>query len=123
MDYLVQITAVDARGVDTMTMTHSIEPRSPFMHPKLIKFALNLPWHLRQGKPLLKQKFLHKWPSDLLLPKQGFTGHCNDSLPWMGVNVPACLDRSEQWKQIQLATFLKYCGIDSSQSIDQTTQE
>jgi asparagine synthetase B (glutamine-hydrolysing) len=123
MDYLVQITAVDARGVDTMTMAHSIEPRSPFMHPKIIKFALNLPWHLRQDKPLLKQKFLRKWPKEFLLPKQGFTGHCNDSLPWMRVNVPASLDRSAQWKQIQSATFLKYCGIDSSQSGNQTIQE
>jgi len=123
MDYLVQITAVDARGVDTMTMAHGIEPRSPFMHPKIIKFALNLPWHLRQGKPLLQNKFLQKWPKDLLLPKQGFTGHCNDSLPWMGVNVPASTDRSAQWKQIQAATFLQYCGIDSSQSNDQTIQE
>ena len=106
-----------------MTMAHGIEPRSPFMHPKLVKFALNLPWPLRQGKPLLQKKFLQKWPKDLLLPKQGFAGHCNDSLPWMRVNVPPCVDRSAQWKQIQSATFLKYCGIDSSQSRDQTIQE
>ena len=122
MDYLVQITAVDARGVDTMTMAHSIEPRSPFMHPKIIKFAFNLPWPLRQGKPLLQNKFLRKWSKDLLLPKQGFAGHCNDSLPWLGVNVPASSDRSAQWKQIQSATFLQYCGIDSNQSTDQTIQ-
>jgi hypothetical protein len=123
MDYLVQITAVDARGVDTMTMAHSIEPRSPFMHPKIVKFALNLPWPLRQGKPLLQNRFLRKWSKDLLLPKQGFAGHCNDSLPWMGVNVPASLDRSAQWKQIQSVTFLQYCDIDSNQPTHQTIQE
>jgi asparagine synthetase B (glutamine-hydrolysing) len=115
MDYLVQITAVDARGVDSMTMAHGIEPRSPFMHPKLIKFALNLPWYLRQGKPLLRNQFLKKWSTELLLPKQGFTGHCNDSLPWMGVDVVESSNRSAQWKQIQSATFSKYCGIDSNQ--------
>jgi len=123
MDYLVQITAVDARGVDSMTMAHGIEPRSPFMHPKLIKFALNLPWSLRQGKPLLQTRFLKKWSKELLLPKQGFAGHCNDSLPWLEVAVPASADRSAQWKQIQSTTFLQYCGIDSSQLHNQTTQE
>lgn len=115
MDYITQVSAVDARGVDAMTQAHGVEPRSPFMHPKIIKFALNLPWRLRQGKPLLRRKFLRTYSPDLLLPKQGFAGHCNDSLPWLDICVAPNADRHQQWKAIQRISFLKYCGIDSSQ--------
>jgi len=115
MDYVIQVSAVDARGVDAMTQAHGVEPRSPFLHPKIIKFALNLPWRLRLGKPLLRHRFLRHWTQELLLPKQGFAGHCNDSLPWLDIAVPASKDRAKQWQQIQQASFVRYCGSDSSQ--------
>lgn len=120
MDYITQVSAVDARGVDAMTQAHGVEPRSPFMHPKIIKFALNLPWRLRQGKPLLRERFLRTYSPDLLLPKQGFAGHCNDSLPWLDIAVPPGSDRHQQWKDIQRISFVKYCGTGSSQWPDQT---
>jgi len=115
MDYSIQVSAVDARGVDSMTQAHGVEPRSPFMHPKIIKFALNLPWRLRLGKPLLRSRFLRHWSSDLLLPKQGFAGHCNDSLPWLDIAISADTNRAQQWQQIQQASFQRYCGTGSSQ--------
>jgi asparagine synthetase B (glutamine-hydrolysing) len=70
MDYITMISSVDLRGVDAMTQAHGVEPRSPFVHPNIIKFAINLPWKFKLGKPFIKQMFLEKWPQDFVLPKQ-----------------------------------------------------
>jgi asparagine synthetase B (glutamine-hydrolysing) len=105
MDYLTQICAVDMRGVDTLTMAHGIEPRSPFCHPNIIKFALNLPWHLRLGKPLVRRLFLQRWTEDLIAPKQGFAGHCNDSAQYLGTTADASKPRQEDWKRINQEAF------------------
>lgn len=105
MDYLTQVGAVDMRGVDTLTMAHGIEPRSPFCHPNIVKFALNLPWHLRVGKQLIRRLFLQRWSQKLILPKQGFTGFCNDAYAYLGIDIPRHADRSQDWKNIVQATF------------------
>lgn len=105
MDYLIQCSAVDLRGVDITTQSFGIEPRSPFTHPAMIKFALNLPYEYRQGKPLLKRLFLETWSKDLLLPKQGFSGHCNDSYPYLGIDIPRSNDRMLDWKNINREVF------------------
>jgi len=105
MDYLTQIGAVDMRGVDTLTMAHGIEPRSPFCHPNIIKFALNLPWDLRVGKQLIRRLFLQRWSEELILPKQGFTGYCNDAYAYLGIDIPRDPDRAQDWKNIVQATF------------------
>lgn len=120
MDYLTQICAVDMRGVDTLTMAHGIEPRSPFCHPNIIKFALSLPWHLRLGKLMVKRLFKQRWSEDLILPKQGFTGHCNDSFEYLGVQCTRSQDRMEDWKHINQAAFIKYCASGPSQFLEQT---
>lgn len=120
MDYLTQISAVDMRGVDHCTMAHSIEPRSPFCHPRMIKFALNLPWHYRvaeHSKPLIRAQFLRTWKPELVLPKQGFVGHCNDSYPWLGIDIPRHTDRMQDWKNISQAVFKQWARPQS-----QTTQ-
>ena len=116
MDYLTQVCAVDMRGVDTLTMAHGIEPRSPFCHPNIIKFALNLPWEFRIGKQLIRRLFLQRWEENLVLPKQGFTGYCNDAYPYLGVDILRHASRDQDWKNIVQATF-------ASQFADQTTRE
>jgi asparagine synthetase B (glutamine-hydrolysing) len=110
MDYLTMVSAVDLRGVDAMTQAHGVEPRSPFVHPDIIKFAINLPWKFRLGKPFIKRMFLESWPQDLVLPKQGFAGHCNDSYPWLGINIPRDSDREQDWKNINRAAFVQLVG-------------
>lgn len=115
MDYLTQIGAVDMRGVDTLTMAHGIEPRSPFCHTNIIKFALNLPWDLRVGKQLIRRLFLQRWGEELILPKQGFTGYCNDAYDYLGIDIPRDPDRAQDWKNIVQATF-------ANQFADQTIQ-
>ena len=105
MDYLTQICAVDMRGVDTLTMAHGIEPRSPFCHPNIIKFALNMPWHLRLGKPMVRRLFLQRWPATMIEPKQGFAGHCNDSAEYLGVVCNPAVDRMTDWKRINQEVF------------------
>jgi asparagine synthetase B (glutamine-hydrolysing) len=109
MDYLTQVSAVDMRGVDSMSMWHGVEPRSPFVHPEIIRFALNLPWHLRIGKPLIKKLFLERWSPAEIWPKQGFAGHCNDSSPWLDVK-PGPGDRAQQWKTINRLAWQKYAS-------------
>jgi asparagine synthase (glutamine-hydrolysing) len=113
MDYFTQVVAVDMRGVDSCTMAHGIEPRSPFVHPSMIKFALNLPWHYRVGttaKPIIQQQFLKTWSADLIYPKQGFTGHCNDSYNWLDIDITRSQDRMQDWKNISQAGFTRWCN-------------
>jgi asparagine synthetase B (glutamine-hydrolysing) len=119
-DYVTQCCAVDLRGIDLVSMAHGVEPRSPFVNPAMIKFALNLPVEYKQGKPLLKRLFLETWPQELLLPKQGFAGHCNDSYPWLGIDIARVQDRDQDWKNILTASFLR---SQTKQLPDQTTPQ
>jgi asparagine synthetase B (glutamine-hydrolysing) len=117
MDYVTQISAVDLRGVDTCTSAHGVESRSPFVHPAIIKFALNLPFEYKIGtvlKPIIQYQFLDTWGKELLFPKQGFSGHCNDSYSWLDIEVPRVDDRHQDWRNIVLAGFTRWCGIDPS---------
>lgn len=109
MDYVTQLGAVDLRGIDVCTSAHGIEPRSPFVHPKIIKFALSLPMSLRRGKPLIRKQFLSHWPNAVIEPKKGFTGHCNDSLPWMPFTVPD-VPRDQQWQLMIKTGFTHFAN-------------
>jgi hypothetical protein len=57
---------------------------------------------------LIRKKFLERWPEDLVLPKMGFAGHANDSLPWLGVEIDSTGDRHRDWQQIAQKTFYKH---------------
>lgn len=63
--------------LDRMAMANSLEGRSPFLEPRLARFALSLPEPLRvrggQGKYLLR-KVAQRWlpPRAVAKPKQGF---------------------------------------------------
>jgi hypothetical protein len=85
-----------------------IETRNPFLAKPIMQFALNLPHDFKIGsesKPLIRRLFLERWSHDLILPKKGFTGHANDSLPWLGLEIQSTNDRLLDWKQIAKKGF------------------
>jgi len=108
MDYIHQVIGCDAQGVDMISGAWGIETRNPFLAKPIIKFALNLPHDFKIGsesKPLIRQLFLERWSQDLILPKKGFTGHANDSLPWLGIDIDSIGDRLLDWRQIAQKVF------------------
>jgi asparagine synthetase B (glutamine-hydrolysing) len=118
-DYLYQIVGCDARGIDVIAGAWGIEARNPFLAKPVMQLALNLPFEFRVGatpKPLIRRLFLERWTEKDILPKKGFTGHCNDSLPWLNVETTPTGDRDQDWRQIVLKSFY----IDSNQPNEQT---
>jgi asparagine synthetase B (glutamine-hydrolysing) len=107
-DYWCQIVGSDAPGTDRIGGSHGIETRKPFQLKSVMQFALNLPWEFKVNtvtKPLIRRKFLERWPEHMILPKMGFAGHANDSLPWLGVDIDSTGDRHSDWQQIAQKTF------------------
>jgi len=107
-DYWCQIVGSDAPGADRIGGAHGIETRKPFQLKSVMQFALNLPWELKVNtvtKPLIRKKFLERWPEHMILPKMGFAGHANDSLPWLGVTINSTGNRHFDWQQIAQKTF------------------
>ena len=118
-DYLYQIAGCDARGVDVIAGAWGIEPRSPFLAAPIMKLALSLPFEYKVGvtpKPLIRRMFLERWKKKDIMPKKGFTGHCNDSLPWLNVEIESTGDRNQDWRQVVLKSFY------NSQSITRSNQ-
>ena len=108
MDYWHQVTGVDARGIDLIAGAWGIEPRNPFLAKPVIQLALNLPFEFKVNtvsKPLIRRTFLERWDESLILPKKGFTGHANDSLPYMNCKFDSTGDRMEDWKIIAQKSF------------------
>ena len=120
-DYLYQIAGCDARGVDTVGGAWGIESRSPFLARPVMQLALSLPFEYKVGlvpKPLIRKLFLERWAEQNILPKKGFSGHCNDSLPWLGVSIDATGNRDQDWQQILTKSFYNW----PNQLVDQTIQ-
>ena len=114
MDYWYQIAGCDARGIDVASGAWGIESRNPFLAAPVIKLALNLPFEFKVGatpKPLIRRMFLERWKEKDILPKKGFTGHCNDALPWLELDMMPTGDRDKDWKEIVVKSFY----TDSSQ--------
>ena len=108
MDYFYQIAGCDQRGVDLIAGQWGIESRNPFLAAPVIKFALNLPIEYKMGavpKPLIRNLYLQRWDTTQVLPKKGFSGHCNDSLPWINVDITASGDRDRDWRRVVLDSF------------------
>lgn len=108
MDYWYQVIGCDAPGLDRIGGSWGIETRNPFLSRRIMEFALNLPWEYKVNtttKPILRQRFLRDWSKEYVLPKQGFAGHANDALPWLGVNITPTGNRHNDWKQIARRTF------------------
>jgi asparagine synthetase B (glutamine-hydrolysing) len=108
MDYWYQVIGCDAPGLDRIGGAWGIETRNPFLSRRIMEFALNLPWQYKVNtttKPILRQKYLQYYPEESMLPKQGFAGHANDALPWLGVDIVPTGNRYDDWKQIARRTF------------------
>ena len=123
LDYIYQIMACDSQGLDRAAGAWSREPRSPFMHPLIVKFALGLPWHLRvseETKPVLKKYWRRFFPENALWPKQGFAGHANDSAPWLGIDIVNTGDRVRDWQT--MSTDLFYHTATNQQVLRTTAQ-
>ena len=111
MDYLHQVVGCDAQGIDAIAGAWGIETRNPFLAKPVIHFALNLNHHFKVSnisKPLIRRLFLERWREELILPKKGFTGHCNDSLPWLGIDIKTIGNRAQDWKTIVQTSFYNY---------------
>jgi asparagine synthetase B (glutamine-hydrolysing) len=111
-DYWSQVVGCDSPGTDRINGAHGIETRNPFQLRSIMTFALNLPWEYKVNtvsKPLIRKKFLERWSEDLALPKMGFAGHANDSLPWLGVEIESTGNRHLDWQQIAQKTFYDNC--------------
>lgn len=111
MDYWYQVVGVDAPGADRLGGAWGRETRNPFMLKSVMQWALNLPWEAKvghSGKMPVRTEFLRRWPEHLIFAKQGFAGHANDSLPWLGVNIDATGDRHRDWQAIAQKTFYSY---------------
>ena len=120
-DYWHQISGCDIRGVDTITGAFGIEPRNPFLARPIVQFALNLPFEHKVGtvpKRLIRDLFLKNWKESHIFPKKGFSGHCNDSLPYLNVTV-SDTDRNTQWRDAVIDSFYK----DSNQPLLKTSLE
>lgn len=110
-DYWCQIVGSDSPGSDRIGGCHGIETRKPFQLRSVMQFALNLPWEFKVNavtKPMIRKKFLEHWSEHLLMPKMGFAGHANDSLPWLGVDIDSTGNRHQDWQQIAQKTFYKF---------------
>lgn len=108
MDYWYQIAGCDARGIDVISGAWGIESRNPFLARPVMQLALNLPFEFKVSgvpKPLITRLFVERWGSENVLPKKGFTGHCNDSLPWLGIDIQPSGNRDLDWHQAVLKSF------------------
>jgi hypothetical protein len=54
---------------------------------------------------MIRWLFLERWHYDMILPKKGFTGHANDSLPYLPVTIESTGDRLQDWKLISQRMF------------------
>jgi asparagine synthase (glutamine-hydrolysing) len=108
MDYFYQIVGCDQRGIDLIAGHWGIEGRNPFLAAPVMKFALNLPIEYKIGsvpKPLIRNLYLQRWQEKHIMPKKGFSGHCNDSLPWIQVDITPSGNRDQDWHRIVLDSF------------------
>jgi asparagine synthase (glutamine-hydrolysing) len=52
--------------LDKMSMAHTLELRSPFLHLDIVRFALHLPLEWRKDKKILKDTFAPLLPSEII---------------------------------------------------------
>ena len=108
IDYIHQVVGCDAQGIDAISGAWGIETRNPFLTRPIMQFALNLNHHFKVStisKPLIRRLFLERWPEQLAFKKIGLTGHANESLPWLNLDINVTNDRYKDWKQIAQQSF------------------
>lgn len=108
-DFMIQSGGVDMLGADLVAGMLGKEIRLPFAHPSIIRFALALPRHYkieRSTKIILRDLYRARVGVDYDLPKQGFTGHCNDSIPHLDPQFhERSTDRLRAWRDFVLHWF------------------
>ncbi len=102
------------RNTDQIAGWYGIEGRTPFLHKKMLKFALNLPSKYKRGKPLLRKLFEKKFPTVSIEKKQGFAGFPNESQKYyaldntftlFNINDLTKYDTATQWKLLNIYYF------------------
>lgn len=108
-DFIVQSGGVDMLGADLVAGLLGKEIRLPFVHPRVIKFALSLPRHYKVAqdtKAILRDLYRERVGVAYDLPKQGFTGHCNDSILYLDPEFHiGSNDRLRVWRDFVLHWF------------------
>lgn len=108
MDFIYQVSGCDARGIDVIAGAWGIEARNPFMARPIVEFALGLPFFHKVSdypKPILIDQFTRRWSPNLIKQKKGFSGHCNDSLPYLNLNIDRSGTRDQIWHQAVIESF------------------
>ena len=65
-DLFVELPYYHHPRLDRLMMAETVELRSPYLAPKVIRHAMNLPWHHRQAKEALKNAFSAHLPRMIL---------------------------------------------------------
>jgi asparagine synthetase B (glutamine-hydrolysing) len=102
-DYKIQQGGVDLLGADLVSGMYGKETRTPFTHPDVVKFALSLPKEFlvnTRSKSILHDLYFKRTGKIINEKKQGFAGHCNDSIPMINLEYKTkSTDRLTQWKE------------------------
>lgn len=65
-DVFIELPFYHLPRLDRIMMNQTIELRCPFLAPKIVKYALQLPWDVRTEKQYLKHKFKDLVPKKIL---------------------------------------------------------
>lgn len=65
-DLFVEMPYYHLPRLDRLMMAETVELRTPYLAPKVIRHALNLPWSRRRAKDALKNEFRHLVPNSIL---------------------------------------------------------
>ena len=90
LDTAIQLESVGIRASDTMSMMSSVESRALFLSQDIVSLAFHTPAIYKINnkssnkddvtRPLIKSLFKKNFNSDLIKPKQGFSGFPNESM-------------------------------------------
>jgi asparagine synthase (glutamine-hydrolysing) len=69
-DVFEELTFYHLPRLDKMSMAHTLELRSPFLHLDLVRFALHLPLEWRKDKKILKDTFGPMLPESIINRKK-----------------------------------------------------
>lgn len=118
LDYIIHSGGVDLLGLDLVAGLFGREARAPFAHGRVIRFALSLPYHYKVGdqtKEILRSLYQRRTGRPYLRAKQGFAGHCNDSIAYIRPDYhTVSTDRHQAWKD-----FVYHDFVQRFQSADQ----
>jgi len=126
-DYFFGSISTHSLSTHILSGENSVELRNPFLNKSLIKEILNLPIRYKVNskssnpimvlKPLLKSLFSKYYSSNLIFPKQGFSGFPNESYNFLTKNRKQQINfilkrnkisiknRPKSWKVINLLNF------------------